>query len=319
MTSGIPFRAGRQPGEQRELAAAHPDLSTGAAVLMADISEFEPSISDAAYLAWSKAIIIRAAYGANHDDHAWYGGARRADLLAGGARFLGIYQYITAFEDVTAQARVFCGMLGTLNKGEYLIADIEEGSGSQQARWQTWANVVNGELGFAPGDYSGYYFAQTAGLAPVDWVAAYQSTEPSVPHLAWQFTDAYNVPGVGSADCSIFHGTIDQLSAYAFLGQPQPTPVKDDDLVMPVLDLTAGGPAVVLPVPAGATKLALHADIYRATTAPVIRTGLGPVWSEHDLAPLWGAPAVIALPAGTVEVTLARKDAGDVPVTAMFS
>ena len=41
-----------------------------------------------------------------------------------------------------------------------------------------------------------------------------------LPHLLWQFTDAYQVPGIGTCDCSVYHGTIDQLAALAYAGQP---------------------------------------------------------------------------------------------------
>jgi len=198
----------------------------GASVtLLADVSEFQPNIADATYLSsFSKAIVIRAMYGDAHDDKAWYGGARRADLLAGGARFVGIYQYVVASQDITAQAMAFCKLLGgKLNKGEVSIADIEEGGGSQFSRWRTWNHVVSSELGFGPWDYSGANFAANAGLIPVDWVAAYGSSEPAQQHTLWQFTDRYNVPGVGTADCSVFHGTIDQLAALAY-GGTQPAP-----------------------------------------------------------------------------------------------
>jgi hypothetical protein len=196
----------------------------GASVtLMADVSEFQPNIADATYLNnFSKAIIIRASYG-TRTDRAWFGGQRRDLLLSGGARFLGIYQYITAFEDITAQARAFCKLLGKLNAGEYPIADIEEGSGSQSGRWQTWAHVVFNELGWDPANYSGEFFARDHGIQPVDWVAAYGTSEPSVPHTLWQFTDHFSIPGVGVADCSVFHGTIDDLAALAY-GGSKPAP-----------------------------------------------------------------------------------------------
>ena len=83
----VPFRAGRRPGIAEPMAA--PAFS-GPHVLLADVSEFQSQIVDAVYLAWSKAIVVRAAYGDSHDDRAWYGGERRALLHAGGVRFLGI-------------------------------------------------------------------------------------------------------------------------------------------------------------------------------------------------------------------------------------
>lgn len=225
-TSGfVPFRAGSLPGE-RPAAEAPSDFGGTSTVLLADVSEFQPDIADATYLnSFSKAIIIRAMYGDQHDDRAWYGGARRADLLAAGAQFLGIYQYVVSGQDVTAQARAFCQLLGHLNPGEYLIADIEEGSGNLQGTWQTWAQVVQAELGFAPANYSGEFFASAHGLQPVDWVAAYGTREPGVPHVLWQFTGSYAIPGVGTADCSLFHGSIADLRALAYGGaKPAPAP-----------------------------------------------------------------------------------------------
>jgi hypothetical protein len=218
-----PFRAGHAGTAG---AAAHslalPEFEDEV-VLLGDISEFQPNLADATYLRWSQAIVIRALYG-TRIDKAWYGGARRAALHAGGARFVGIYAYITASQDVTAQAKALASLLGTMRAGEKIIADIEEGTGGQQARWVTWANVIHGELGDSPWDYSGAAFAAAHGLAPVDWVASYGSAEPDGPHKLWQFTDAYSVPGVGTCDCSVFHGSIDQLAALAWQGKAAPAP-----------------------------------------------------------------------------------------------
>lgn len=224
------FRAGRPPDERYQApgpvtAEDAGALFTGPFTLLADVSEFQPDITDPVYLRdFSQAIIIRAMYGDAWTDHAWYGGARRMNLLDGGARFLGIYQYIRAGQDAAAQARALAQLLGKLHPGEKIIADIEEGSGSQRARWDTWASVIRGELGDDPWDYSGLWFAQSAGLSPVDWVAAYQSAEPGVIHKLWQFTDALAIPGIGSCDCSVYHGPIDQLAALAYGGKPVPVP-----------------------------------------------------------------------------------------------
>jgi len=219
--SPVPFRAGRLDGETPAPAAARtPRVASGSVVLLADCSEFQPDIADAAYLRWSKAIVIRALYG-TRIDKAWYGGARRDALHAGGARFIGIYAYITA-QDVTAQAKALVSLLGRLRPGEKVIADIEEGTGKQLARWVTWAKVINAALGDPPWDYSGLNYAAAHGLQPVTWVAAYGPREPDPPHQLWQFTDAFAVPGVGTADCSVFHGSIDDLAALAYQGAKQP-------------------------------------------------------------------------------------------------
>lgn len=216
-----PFRAGGAELPQGLSAHTAKPAFADSVVLMADCSEFQPDIADAAYLRWSKAIIVRALYG-TRVDKAWFGGARRDALHAGGAKFIGIYAYIRGDQDVTAQAKALISLLGTLRPGEKIIADIEEGTGSQQARWVTWAKTINAALGDPPWDYSGLNFAATHGLQPVTWVAAYGTREPDPPHQLWQFTDAFTVPGVGVCDCSVFHGTIDDLAALAFQPAAQP-------------------------------------------------------------------------------------------------
>lgn len=215
------WNAGHLPGEPAHgLAAAaipHPQVDPNSVVKLADISEFQPNVHPS-YLKWSQAVIVRAAYGDQHDDHAWYGGARRDFFHANGARYLGFYQYIVANQPIIPQAKAFCRLIGTMRKGEDLFADIEEGSGNLQQRWQQWANVVHSELGWAPSSYSGLYFARDHGLQPVKWVAAYGQTEPSVPHEFWQFSSSYPIPGVGTGDCSLWHGNIGDLAAIAYGG-----------------------------------------------------------------------------------------------------
>ena len=219
----VMFRAGGGPGEEPHPAAAMAPHVTAAApkVLLADISEFQADINDAAYLLWSKAVIIRAAYGSQHDDRSWFGGQRRDLLHAGGARFVGIYQYVVAGQDPARQAAALVSLAGALRPGEKLIADIEEGSGDLRDTWRIWSAEVAGATGDEPWLYSGLNFAAAHRLAPVEWVAAYQSGEPVISHTLWQFTDAFQVPGVGTADCSVFHGTIDQLAALGYGGHQQ--------------------------------------------------------------------------------------------------
>jgi peptidoglycan hydrolase-like protein with peptidoglycan-binding domain len=192
-------------------------------VLIVDISEFQPNISDATYLKWSQAAIIRAMYGDAHDDKAWYGGARRDALHSGGVRWLGIYQYIVASQPVATQARALLALIGTLRAGELLIADIEEGEGNQLARWRAWAQVIKAATGQAPWSYSNLDFAREHGLKP-DWVAAFGTVPPPKPWTLWQFSESYEVPGVGTADCSRFDGAIDQLAGLGYQPEPAKAP-----------------------------------------------------------------------------------------------
>jgi GH25 family lysozyme M1 (1,4-beta-N-acetylmuramidase) len=232
------FRASRQaaagpppasPPAASPATSPHPAtaLDGGAsAAYLADVSEFQPDINDAAYLQWSKAVIIRAMYGSAHDDGAWYGGARRDALHAGGVAWLGIYQYLVAGQEAVAQAHALVALVGDLRPGEKLICDVEEGPASAQAlRWRQWSAVITAAYGprAAPWLYMGLDFAGAAGLSP-QWVAAYRDTEPGGDHLLWQFSDSYPVPGVGVADCSVFHGTIGELAALGW--QPAGTAPK---------------------------------------------------------------------------------------------
>lgn len=213
-----PFRAGgTAPAEQ-----AQPHFSVPFAApftLLADVSEFQPDIADAVYLQWSQAIVIRAAYGAQHDDRAWFGGQRRALLHSGGAKFVGIYQYLVAGQDGAAQADVFAGLVGKLRPGEVLIADFEEGAHPVLTAWYN-RMIAHGYLHRFLWTYSGLNFGAANGALPVEWIAAYQADEPAPPHTLWQFTDSFNVPGVGVADCSVFHGTVDELAALAYAATP---------------------------------------------------------------------------------------------------
>lgn len=220
-----PFRAGRQAGIAPEAAAPAVTFS-GDYTLLADISEFQPDIADAIYLAWSKAIVIRAADGDQHDDKAWYGGQRRALLHAGGVRFLGIYQYLAAGQDGAAQADALHSLVGGLQKGEVLIADFETGT---RATLTAWYNRMI-TLGYADRylwTYTGLNFGQAQGVLPVQWLADYAAAEPASAHTLWQFTDSYPVPGVGTCDCSVYHGSVGQLAALAYGGtvtHPAPSP-----------------------------------------------------------------------------------------------
>lgn len=195
--------------------------TAGPVVLMADVSEWEPDVNDPVYLAWSQAAAIRALYGAAHVDGAWYGGQRRADLHAGGARVVLIYQYLRASQSGASQAQAFRQLVGDIQPGEVFVADFEEGS---HQLLTDWYNAMIAGYGQAIGPYlwtyTGLYFGEQAGALPVQWLADYSAAEPATPHVLWQFTDGYLIPGVGRADCSLFHGTIDQLAALAWPAAP---------------------------------------------------------------------------------------------------
>jgi GH25 family lysozyme M1 (1,4-beta-N-acetylmuramidase) len=191
-------------------------------IYLADVSEFQPDIDDATYVKWSHGIMIRALYGDAHVDGAWYGGARRADLHAAGIRFLGIYQYLVSGQSGTAQAQAFHNLVGPIRNGEVFVADFEEGSKSMLTAWYNEMIALYGAgITNHLWTYTGLNFGRNAGVLPVQWLADYSSTEPSSPHTLWQFTDSFNVPGVGTCDCNRYNGTINQLASLGWGGSSQ--------------------------------------------------------------------------------------------------
>lgn len=287
MTPTQPFRAGRLPAE-RVGAADTPVFEPSIDItLMADISEFQSNINDAVYLDFSLAAIIRAAYGAHHDDLSWFGGQRRDLLHAGGAKFVGIYQYIVAGQSIASQFAEFAKLVGPLRKGEKVIADIEEGSGNQAARWDEWRSLAEDRFGDVPWDYSGLNFAATHGLQPVNWVAAYGQTEPSVTHDLWQFTDAFHVPGVGVADCSVYHGSVDQLAALAFGGShPEPPPHSNwlEKIVNTLPTLAQGSTGEDVRTAQGALAARHHAVTVDGAFGPATKSAVEALQSSKGLA-----------------------------------
>lgn len=215
-----PTRTLRSGGRRRGM----PEVTAASQmVLLADVSEYQPDLVDATYLAWSKAVAVRAMYGDAHDDAAWYGGARRSALHAGGARAVLIYQYLVAEQSGAAQAQAFHKLVGAIQPGEIFVGDFEEGAPSMLNDWRNTMISLYG-YGIEPylWTYSDLWFGQQQGVMPVQWLADYTSTEPDAGQKLWQFSESYQVPGVGTADCSLFHGTIDQLAALAYPAAPPP-------------------------------------------------------------------------------------------------
>jgi Glycosyl hydrolases family 25 len=188
-------------------------------IRLADVSEYQPDIDDAAYVAWSQGIMIRALYGDAHVDGAWYGGARRADLHAAGIRFLGIYQYLVSGQSGTSQAQAFHNLVGPIRNGEVFVADFEEGGKSMLTSWYNEMIALYGSrITNYLWTYTGLDFGGRTGVLPVQWIADYSSSEPSTPHILWQFSDAYNVPGIGTCDCNQYDGTMNELASLGWGG-----------------------------------------------------------------------------------------------------
>ncbi len=193
-------------------------------LILPDVSEYQPNVDWADVVkANGGAAIIRAMYGSQHVDAAWYGGARRTSAHQAGVKVLGIYQYLVAAQPVAPQAEAFISLVGKLQPGEFAVLDLEEGTGDQSERAKAWFAAVDAKLTY-PGYRGGWLYSDAAffeehnlmGIADSSrhtWVAAYSSTPPSVPHTLWQYADNAPWTGIGTCDSSRFNGTLQELQA----------------------------------------------------------------------------------------------------------
>ena len=176
------------------------------------------------------------------------------------------------------------------------------------------------------GCYGGYYACKRlldAGLAVMAWqTGAWSGGQRDPRAVLYQLA---GTAALGGADVNIHE------SAGPDFGQwprpPLPVPpmpplprlIPEDTVIVP--DIAAGGPAVVLPVPAGARTLTLYADDgFNSPHPPQVRVVFaGAGHGVQDAAPRWAVPAVLPVPAGSPSVSLARADAGTTPVTAAWT
>ena len=207
---------------------------------MPDVSEFQTQSSgNAPNWAGIKkqnggAAIISVGYGNAHLDHMFV--SNYTALKANKFSFIGLYHYVVAGQDIASQAKQFCNWIGPQSAvfpGTVFIIDLEEGSGNQSSRANTWLNYVDKfygldklPLNMRSWLYSGQNFAVSQGLSPIfhsarrTWVAAYQGSEAGLlPHTLWQSTNGQvganitNWSGAGKCDTSIAHHSVAELAA----------------------------------------------------------------------------------------------------------
>lgn len=176
------------------------------------------------------AAIVRAAYGTRADKK-W---PLHAEIAKRDCRWWGAYQYLPRNTDPATAARALASIIGGY-RPNVVILDLEEGDGNQLARLEAWHAAIDWP---AEWDYSGLYFGRSRGIASqVEWVAAYQRTDPSDAHVLWQFTNSYRFPGIAApCDASVFHGSVDDLirlttpvvKPQTTTPSPQPSAPEDD-------------------------------------------------------------------------------------------
>lgn len=160
------------------------------------------------------------------------------------------YMGLVASEDIPSQVLRMYDVLGPLQLNETACIDWEATNGviptpaQRDQALEVLAFDFHREVSEL-GLYASASLLQSAGSGPAGWrwAAGYGTSEPSVPHSLWQFTNGqytsypsseyhpYNWPGIGSCDTSVFHGTTDQMkSALSVITAappspaPQPTP-----------------------------------------------------------------------------------------------
>jgi GH25 family lysozyme M1 (1,4-beta-N-acetylmuramidase) len=204
-----------------------------AEIRLADISEWQPSIDAPAYLAGGHKCLIVRAHSGGRVDNFWP--TRRDYLRQYPFAALGWYQYLAGGRDAAQQAHEFVNCVGGIRANEFVVLDSEEGAGSQVARCQAWFDVVDRAYGVPSVLYaSESWFSDRLGGAArwsgrARWVAAYRSSEPTMPHELWQHSSTASFPGIaGGIDSSVFHGTEAQFLAAMRHGDVQQPPPPED-------------------------------------------------------------------------------------------
>ena len=178
-------------------------------------------------------MIARINYGLVKVDN--YADANVDGLRGAGADALGWYTYLIAGQDPAQQADILVRVIrahGGLRQNEFVVCDVEEGSGDQSSRVNAYLDEVDSGLQMPSPEgqewwYSGLNFAINHNLAAARghrWIAAYGQSEPAFAHDLWQFTNAYQFSGIaGPSDASVYHGSGQDF--LALIGVPSQAPV----------------------------------------------------------------------------------------------
>ncbi len=199
-------------------------------LLIVDVNNAHPMHDWDAYAAFSPVAIAKMTEGATFLAPTFAGhrdGARKAGLKAFGA-----YHFWSPGVDPVKQAENAVAALGALRTDpvEWLALDVE--TGSDFAAYEAFCRHTDAALGRITWMYGGHQLKDHAPHRP-RWIARYFDHTPDPAHAPginetlWQFTDKFDVPGVGPADCSVFRGTAAQLVTF-IRGGRMSTLDKDD-------------------------------------------------------------------------------------------
>ena len=155
-----------------------------------------------------------------------------AGIKAAGIKVRGAYHFGHPEEDAVAQAKHFISQVGATTSGDLLVLDIETTGGQAPSAVAKWcddflASLMSGTD--LPSNrvlvYTGAWFWNSkvgdskASSHPL-WVSGYTSAPPMPNDWSrwtyWQYTDKASDCGpAGAVDCSVFHGSLEDLHALA--------------------------------------------------------------------------------------------------------
>ena len=158
-----------------------------------------------------------------------------AGIKAAGIPVRGAYHFGHPEESASAQAKHFLSQLSGLGTGDLLVLDIETSGGQSASAVAKWCGDFLQAVMSASGlpasrvlVYTGAWFwnPQASGSSIAShhplWVSGYTSKPPMPAGWSswtyWQYTDkAKDCVPSKSVDCSVFHGSLQELHALAGL------------------------------------------------------------------------------------------------------
>lgn len=308
---------------------------------LADLSDWNPGANFEEYAAGGRpGVFLKATEGTSFRASTFAG--YRAAAHAAGLVFVGLYHFAKG-GSADAEAQHFLDTIGTLRPGEVAVLDAEV-AGLDAAWCRRWLGIVMEATGRDPLLYCSWSYWGDALSNMTDcplWIAAYHGLghddpRDTVPNCRfWQFTDRADVAGVGSADDSVFRGTVDDLAAIAGRSLPDPPiPPKEPEVSKVAYPLEVlSGESRRLPILAigggfGWTRVSVTfasegVDVQKAVVGPNERAILGlapegPETSRHfvgreyvDLEPgdEWLQIELAASPAGVIDLYVEAADA----------
>ena len=185
-------------------------------LLIGDVNDAHPVTGWAAYTAFSPVLIAKATQGTTFVASTF--AEHRAGAAQHGLRAFGMYHFWQPGDDPVAQAEHAVATVGSLRDAplEWLVLDVE--SGTDMADYHAFCVHADAALGRTTWLYGGQQLTAASTPRP-RWIARYYDQTPDPAHAPgigetlWQFADAYAVPGVGAADCSVYRGDVAAFEA----------------------------------------------------------------------------------------------------------